>query len=47
MLEIRTILTFGREGGVVLGRRHKDGFSSAGNVLFLYLGGGYLGVFTL
>lgn len=26
----------------MIGRRHKEGFSSAGNVLYLYLSSGYL-----
>lgn len=46
------MLAFGKEGGVVIERKHKEDFSNAGNVLFLYQGNGYLhsgylGIFTL
>lgn len=52
MLQIRTVLAFGKEGGVVIERKHKEDFSDADNVLFLYQGygylrSGYLGIFTL
>lgn len=46
------MLAFGKEGGVVIERKHKEDFSDADNVLFLYQGygylrSGYLGIFTL
>lgn len=47
VLEIRTMLTFGKEGGGVIERGHEEGFLNADNVLVLYLGSGYQGLFTL
>lgn len=47
VLEIRTMLTFGKEGGVAIEKGHEEDFSIADNVLFLYLGSGYRDMFTL
>lgn len=50
VLEVRTVVTFGEEGGLVGGEGHKVEVTSEvliGSVLLLHLGGGNTSVFTL
>lgn len=47
MSEVRIVVSFEEEGVLTTGRETQGVFCSAGNVLYLVVGGFYIGVSTL